>query len=239
MEGMKVTVTGSDGFLGRRIMGLLERAGAVTDGYDLPRSVLDPDVTAGMDADWCLHLAAHKYATTAEEIPASVAALNIAGTQNVCDAFGPRVVLVSTCKAADPMTVYGASKMIAERIVLNAGGRVIRLVNVLGSVGSVIPLWDAQDGPMAVTTCERMWMTPEEAVRSIVAPIGWPTGRYALDVGDPEPVAALARRVFPGRDIVMRAPRRGDRVRERLVAEYETASEWIDGVLRITHPADA
>jgi FlaA1/EpsC-like NDP-sugar epimerase len=238
LDGLAVLVTGDRGFVGRLVMDVVAEAGGVPIGFDLP----DGDVRHRMDrsgGEFCIHLAAHKYATTAEHSPESVADLNIRGTANVARTFGPRCVLASTCKAADPMTVYGASKLIAERIVLNHGGRVVRLVNVVGSSGSVVELWAAQpNGPLPVTDCMRMWMTPNEAARLLVASIAWPCGRYALDVPHPEPVSTLAKRLYPNRALSFIPLRRGDRRVERLVAESEQVTSWQRGVVRIKHPAD-
>jgi FlaA1/EpsC-like NDP-sugar epimerase len=244
--GVAAVVTGSAGFLGTRV---LRHLNAPEDGlgvaFDLPESVLDIAVLRRLcePGDWCLHLAADKYATSAEDRPGQVADLNVRGTQNVVDAFGPNVVLASTCKAADPMTVYGASKLIAERIVLNAGGRVVRLVNVLGSTGSVVEQWNRL--PLAkslpVTSCKRYWMTPDEASRLLVAATGWPSGRYTLAAplsGGPTAVMSVATRLFPGRRLRSIPLRRGDRPVERVVAEYESLEPFADGVLRIRHPFD-
>ena len=242
LAGQRIAVTGASGFIGARVVDTLTGLGAEPVGCEPPHaSVLDPDRLP--DADWCLHLAAHKYATTAEDRPAEVADLNIRGTANVVERYGPRVVFASTCKAADPMTVYGASKLIGERIVLNAAGRVVRFVNVLGSSGSVAEIWadTPDDEPLTVTPCERMWMTPAEAVHLMLAATAVPSGRYALTVGEPEPVAHMATRLHPDRATKVAAPRRGDRVRERLVAEAEIShgSVWAPGLLEIRHPADA
>jgi FlaA1/EpsC-like NDP-sugar epimerase len=242
LDGLPVVVTGGHGYLGRRVVDLLGRAGAAPLVFDAPHDVLDRDHLALLAADgaWCVHLAAHKHAPAGEELPATVADLNVRGTRNVADAFQDRVVLASTCKAADPMTVYGASKLIAERIVLNAGGRVVRLVNVLGSSGSVLALWDAlpEHEPLPVTDNLRMWMTAREATHLLVAALGYVRGRYAPAVPPPEPVALLAERAFPGRRIDWVPNRRGDRDRERLVGEYEVAFAFAPGVVRIVHPAD-
>lgn len=239
VEGAIVAVTGAGGFIGQRVTALLQEHGANVVPVELPScDVLDPDSLP--HADYCLHLAAHKYATTAEEVPASVAELNIRGTANVIERYGSGVVLASTCKAADPMTVYGASKLIAERIVLNAGGRVVRFVNVLGSVGSVAEIWaeTPDDEPLKVTPCYRMWMSEAEAARLLIAALDFIPGRYALDVPEAEAVWETMTRLHPVRAYKFVAPRRGDRIHERLVAEYEAITEHAPGVNRILHPAD-
>lgn len=233
---MKILLTGSDGFLGQRVRTVLENRGDQVVGCDVDDDILSREWARwaeGEHFDYCIHLAAHKYATSAEEIPEEVAELNITGTANVVDVAGCPVILASTCKAADPCTVYGASKLIAERIVLNAGGTVVRLVNVLGSVGSVVPIWDAMDGPLPVTDCKRMWITPERAVRLFVQALDMRPGRYApSDYGWATP-AELARDLHPGRATVRAPLRRGDRPVERLVGEYERSEPVGTGMVRI------
>jgi UDP-N-acetylglucosamine 4,6-dehydratase/5-epimerase len=232
-----VVVTGGCGFLGRQIVGALARAGVRVAVQDLPDGcVLDSPLP---DGDACIHLAAHKHAPLGEEIPAEVADLNVRGTARVVERYGGEVVLASTCKAADPMTVYGASKLIAERIVLNAGGRVVRLVNVVGSSGSVAEIWGQIPGdePLPVTDCMRMWITDDYAAGMLLAALSWPSGRYGPDV-QVHSVADLAEYLYPGRETREVPLRRGDREFERLVGEYETSESWRPGVVRILHPAD-
>jgi FlaA1/EpsC-like NDP-sugar epimerase len=243
LDGRRVVVTGGDGYLGRRCVALLRAAGADPVSFDHPLDVLDREAIedAAVPGAWCLHLAAHKHAPAGEDLPATVADLNVRGAQHVAETFGDRVVIASTCKAADPMTVYGASKLIAERIILNSGGRVARLVNVLGSSGSVLSLWDAlpDTAPLPVTDNLRMWMTSREAAHLLVAALAFPSGRYVPVVPQAEPVALLAERAYPGRRIEWVPARRGDRDRERLVAEYEVVFPFVPGVARVVHPADA
>lgn len=238
LTGASVLVTGSSGFLGQRVVSLLGDHGAVPIECDVDQPIDVLRLSTLPDADYCIHLAAHKYATTAEDAPAAVADLNIRGTANVIDRYGANVVLASTCKAADPMTVYGASKLIAERVALNARAKVVRFVNVIGSSGSVAQIWEDTEGPLTVTPCYRMWMTEDEAVRLMVAALGWESGRYCLDVPEPEPVVEMLRRLHPERAYRFDLPRRGDRLRERLVGEYEWTFPMANGVRRISHPAD-
>lgn len=239
---MTVLVTGSEGFLGRSCVERLSREGAVT-GYDLPDCVLDRDRLreASEGTDQCLHLAAHKHAPLGEEEPAEVAEVNILGTRNVVEVFGRRVVLASTCKAADPTTAYGASKLIAERIVLNAGGRVVRLVNIQGSSGSVSDIWrqipESEPLPVVIE-CYRMWMSPDEAVDLLTGALQWPTGRYAPTDRALIAMGVIARLAYPTRMLSIVPPRRGDRLDERLIAEYEWTVPWRAEAMRIRHPAD-
>lgn len=243
---MTVLVTGSDGYLGRLCRRQLCGQGDESVGYDLPFDILDRDAlklrAESVRGHACLHLAAHKHAAYGEECPAEVAEVNILGTRNVVELFGPNVVLASTCKAADPMTAYGASKLIAERIVLNAGGRVVRLVNVWGSTGSVAEIWEQIPDPEPIPVvegCERMWLTPATAASLLVGALRWPTGRYAPDMKRSMGMLELAATVYPTRTLSVLPLRRGDRPVERLLGEYEWSEEFRPGVQRICHPADA
>lgn len=245
LAGKAVVVTGSSGFIGTLVSSKLRELGAEVIPFDLDdnRSVLRLDdlVAVAADADFCLHLAADKHAPKGETIPAQIAHLNIQGTQNVVEAFGARVVFTSTCKAADAITCYGMSKGIGERIVLNGRGVVVRLVNVIGSSGSVLPIWAQIPPGQPIPVCEgteRMWMTPAESVELTLAASAWPTGRYALDIPAAEPVMEFARRAYPDRDLAVVPLRDGDRPTERLVGEYEDEYAWIPGITRIHHISD-
>jgi FlaA1/EpsC-like NDP-sugar epimerase len=239
---MRVLVTGGDGYLGRIVCKQLALRGDEPVVYDRPNSVLWPVTLAdhAQECDTVLHLAAHKHAPYGEEHPAEVAETNITGTRNVVDVFGSNVVLASTCKAADPMTCYGASKLIAERIVLNAGGRVVRLVNVWGSSGSVAETWAGlpKGAPIPVTNAVRMWITPMEAVRLLTDALAWPAGRYAPAAPRRATMYEMARETYPDRLVSRVALRRGDRRVERLTGEHEHAAPYVKGAVRILHPAD-
>jgi FlaA1/EpsC-like NDP-sugar epimerase len=245
---MRVLVTGSSGFLGVRVVKLLLDRGRQVVGFDHPQDVLDRGQLERLP--WCdaaVHLAAHKHAPYGEDHPAEVADLNVRGTDNVCKA-APRVVLASTCKAAAPVTCYGASKLIAERIVLNAGGTVVRLVNVLGSTGSVTDVWaqvPAED-PLPVTDCERMFIDPDRAATLLVDALDFPPGRYAPRVDGTCTVSDLAGELYPGRATVPVPLRNGDRPVERLTNDFERTTVLDDRVVqiadcweRVTHPVAA
>ena len=229
---MRVLVTGSNGFIGQRVMALLDHHGHEAVGADLDHSVLSPGFAS--DADAAIHLAAHKHAGHGEEHPAEVAELNITGTANVVRAV-PKVILASTCKAAAPVTAYGASKLIAERVVLNAGGSVVRLVNVLGSTGSVLEIWERlpKDQPLPVTETVRMFITPERAAEMLVQALGLEPGRYGPDRPETLTLTELANRLYPGRKTRRMSLRRGDRPVERLLNDLEVGVPVGDGLVRI------
>jgi FlaA1/EpsC-like NDP-sugar epimerase len=155
------------------------------------------------------HAAAHKHVPLMEGVPEEAAKTNVAGCLNVArmaEAVGAeRFVLVSTDKAVNPSSVMGATKAVAELIVRHLGRRskvaftAVRFGNVLGSAGSVVPLFKAQiarGGPVTVTDpeCRRYLMTIREAVGLVfLAGLGRHGDLCILEMGEPIRILDLAR----------------------------------------------
>jgi len=187
-------------------------------------------IDVGYTPDVVYHLAADKHAPDGEAHPYSTQHVNIEGTRNAL-ALGCKVILASTCKAAVPETVYGASKMIAERMVLNAWGVVGRLYNVMESNRNVFQLWDAQYAEtqrIQVTRCERYFVTLDDATRFLSELLNVESGRYAPDPGPVHKMEFVARKwcidrgYNPDTTIEHVSARRGDRIREPLCGHHET-----------------
>lgn len=233
-------VTGAAGSIGKALMEQL--AGAV--GTDLDVDVTDSEQVASFlwsqdfPIDVVFHCAGAKHAPQGELDPYAVAHTNIIGTKNIIDTGIP-VVLASTCKAADPETAYGASKLIAERMVLNAGGWVARFFNVPDTSGNVFQIWSEtpEDEPLLVTPCRRYFITLNQAVDLIVRLPSLPSGRYTVNPGEPVWIEDYARRLYPERKIHHMPPRRGDRLIEPLHAINELVEPY-EGLLKITSRHD-
>lgn len=232
-------VTGAQGSIGRALMKLLPDAvGIDIWDWDIRYPWSGPDY---FKPNVVFHLAAAKDAPEGEVDPNRVLQVNATGTANVLRRWpGARVILASTCKACVPETVYGASKLIAERLVLNAGGSVARFHNVVETHGNVFEKWAAlEDRPLPVTDCSRYFIHVDQATDLLVSILGLAPGRYLIDPGSIERMVDIANRFYPGREVVHIPRRRGDRAVEPLVAPHEILLPTdIERVLKVVSPHD-
>lgn len=215
------------------------------------------------------HAAALKHVPVAEAAPTEAALTNVIGTRNVAQAAreaGVRaMVMISTDKAVNPASVLGATKRLAEaccQALDLAGGHTrlitVRFGNVLGSTGSVVPLFQAQlaaGGPLTVTdpAVTRYFMTVAEAVELVLEASALGAGAaatsaadpgrgkvFVLDMGRPVKILDLARQIIrlsgrrPDKDvkIVFTGLRPGEKLHEELSHEGEgLAPTTMPGVL--------
>lgn len=196
------------------------------------------------------HAAAFKQVPLLEDQPLAAITNNIFGTQALVDCasrHGARVVLLSTDKAVEPASIMGATKRLAEQMVLGTGGLVVRLGNVLASRDSVAEVFAEQimhGGPITVTdpAARRYFLTLEEAVDSLLA-TAFAANRPALfvpDLREPHFIVDLARflaaELAPDRKtkVAFSHLRPGDKETERLWSPRETAEPAaIPGFLRV------
>lgn len=196
--------------------------GSVEDGR------LCRHVIAANGIDVILHAAAYKHVPLVERNPLMGLANNVFGTKTLADAAREmgvkRFLLVSTDKAVRPANVMGASKRLAEMVVQDLASRptetlfsMVRFGNVLGSSGSVIPLFEEQianGGPITLTHRDvtRYFMTIPEAARLVLISGALTRGGdvFVLDMGKPVPISHLARRMIESAGYSVREPSNPD-----------------------------
>jgi FlaA1/EpsC-like NDP-sugar epimerase len=215
-----------------------------------------------LKADFIFHTAAHKHVPMMEKNPVAAVSNNVFGTKNLIDgaeaAGTKRFVLISTDKAVEPSCVYGASKKLAEMLVLEKKERgcdymVVRFGNVLGARGTIVPLFKEQiisGGPITITHPDmtRFYMTIPEAVSLILktAGDGLEGGLYMLDMGTPLRIEDMARQMirFYGYSedkigIKYIGLREGEKLEEQLwdKSTEELSPSGEDRVFRVTQKA--
>jgi len=206
--------------------------------------------------DVVIHAAAYKHLPLLETFPLQAVENNVIGTRNVLQAAihhkASKFILISTDKSVLPSSIMGCTKRLAELLTLNPfhgiiipteGHRshrcptVVRLGNVLGSSGSVLPLFEAQiaaGGPITVThpDATRFFMSISEAANLILtaAVIGTGHETFVLDMGEPVNIAAMAHslakiRNRPFIEITFTGMRPGEKLTEQLYTGNTTPTD--------------
>jgi len=201
-----------------------------------------------LKCDVVFHVAAYKHVPLMEENPVAAIENNVFGTKNLLDAClrcnVKRFVLISTDKAVMPISIYGFSKMLNEKMVISyakkasneAAYMFVRFGNVLGSRGSIFPLFVSQikkGGPVTITDkkMSRYFMTIPEACSLVLQTggVGSNGESYLLDMGEPVNIYETAKQLIsymgyvPEKDIPIEiiGVRKGERLEEFLYSKHE------------------
>ena len=220
--------------------GVGEKATIVPVVGDLQDSDFVRFIMNRLKADVVFHCAAYKHVPMVESNPVAAISNNVFGTKNLVEAAAAcgvsRFVFISTDKAVDPISIYGTSKLIAEHLVLSSNGgstafMVVRFGNVLGSRGSIVPLFRKQilkGGPVTVTHpgASRFFMTIPEAASLVLKTGGVGSGNslYILDMEEPIRIRDVAEQMIrfygytPDQEVPIRyiGLRPGEKVHEKL-----------------------
>lgn len=197
--------------------------------------------------DWIVHAAALKQAPLGETEAQEFIKTNIQGSLNVIEAGrnAEKCLLISSDKAVEPINLYGATKMVAEKAFLQAdalrdsplstfGARFActRYGNVAGTSGSIIPLFQAlrDDEPTPITdpAATRFWISLSEANRFVLETMRLSDDRFGGKIHTPKlksvSVAAVAEAIRPGKPFKVIGLRPGDKLHEKLDADYSSGN---------------
>ena len=229
--------------------------GSVRDGLRMQ------DIMRTYRPDIVYHAAAHKHVPLMEDSPNEAIKNNAIGTFETAKAAAQngvkRFVLISTDKAVNPTNIMGASKRLCEMVIQSLNETTdtefvaVRFGNVLGSNGSVVPLFEEQirnGGPVTVTHPEitRFFMTIPEAVSLVLQAGAFAKGGeiFVLDMGEPVKIDDLARNMIylaghvPDVDIKITYTglRPGEKLYEELLMEEEGLEKTKNDLIYIGHP---
>ncbi len=213
--------------------------------------------------DMVFHAAAHKHVPLMESSPSEAIKNNVFGTYNVAlcaQKYGAeRFIMISTDKAVNPTNIMGASKRMCEMIIQTFAKTgdtkfvAVRFGNVLGSNGSVIPLFKRQikdGGPVTVTHPEitRFFMTIPEAAQLVLQAAAYAQGGeiFVLDMGEPVKIYDLARKLIslsgykPDTDIKIEFTglRPGEKLYEELLMDEEGLNKTAHSKIFVGQPID-
>ena len=200
--------------------------------------------------DYVVHAAALKQVPALEYNPTEAVKTNVVGADNIVDAAidarVKKVIALSTDKAVNPINLYGATKLVAEKIFIAAnayaGGRVkfsvVRYGNVVGSRGSVIPLFlnlkeqGIQEIPITDTKMTRFWITLEQSVNLVLKALEESEGGEVFVPKIPSMrIIDVAKAINPSCRFKTIGIRAGEKIHETLISEDEVrATKIFDGI---------
>jgi FlaA1/EpsC-like NDP-sugar epimerase len=251
----RVLITGANGSIGSR---LIERFRTMNVDFlatdiegqhtylDITNSNNVKEILSDYNPDIIINIAGAKHAPEGEHETWKTLSINTIGTKNLIDQSSPgtKIILTSTCKSCNPETVYGASKLIAERMVLNNGGSIARFFNVVETQGNVFEIWDNVDvnDPIKVAAvCKRLFISLDEATGLLVYILSTDEkGRYIVNSPILRKMTDIANALYSDREQIIIQPRRGDRVEEKFLSTNENIEKYVynESIIKIKNAHD-
>lgn len=176
-----------------------------------------------------INLAGAKHAPLGEKEIIKTININTIGVKNLLDACSKdcKFILASTCKANNPEIVYGATKLISEKLCMQNNGSVVRFFNVIETSGNVFEIWNntPKEKPInVVEKCQRHFISLQEGVGLILFSIVEKSGRYIINSEKKINIKNIADKIYPDREKNIIEPRLGD----RLIELEKSSSEFFD-----------
>lgn len=254
LKDKKILITGANGSIGTALCALLKSINAKFLSTDIEGEHEYLDVTNFNDVlcwmnkykpDYVVNLAGLKYAPRGEHETWKSLSVNTIGTKYILDCADEKckVILTSTCKSCNPEIVYGATKLIAERMVLNKKGSVARFYNVVETQGNVFEIWDkvSEEQPLKVAEeCNRYFISISEAIGLILFAIDNESGRYCVNLKSMRNMKDIVDALYPNRKKEKVNRRRGDRLDERFMSTAEQIEKIVcdESVCKIANVHD-
>jgi FlaA1/EpsC-like NDP-sugar epimerase len=241
LVGKKILITGANGSIGTVLCKRLDQLGISYLATDIEGNLEYLDITDfhqvfsivnKYQPDFIVNIAGAKHAPDGEHETWKTLSINTIGTKNLidCAPMECSIILTSTCKSCNPEIVYGSSKLIAERMIMNSGGSVARFFNVVESSGNVFEIWDQvpESLPIKVApTCERHFISVGEATGLILYAMNENKNkRYIVNSGHLRLMKDVAEDLYPQREKIIIEPRRGDRLTERFMSTSESIKKY-------------
>ena len=241
LVGKKILITGANGSIGTVLCKRLDQLGISYLATDIEGNLEYLDITDfhqvfsivnKYQPDFIVNIAGAKHAPDGEHETWKTLSINTIGTKNLidCTPMECSIILTSTCKSCNPEIVYGSSKLIAERMIMNSGGSVARFFNVVESSGNVFEIWDQvpESLPIKVApTCERHFISVGEATGLILYAMNENKNkRYIVNSGHLRLMKDVAEDLYPQREKIIIEPRRGDRLTERFMSTSESIKKY-------------
>jgi len=178
------------------------------------------------------HAAAYKHLSRYEKEHAEELILtNVVGTMNIvklCERYKAKLVFISTDKAVNPTSLMGTTKLLGEIIVKRSGGVVVRFGNVMGSRGTVLPIWQKQvdaGKPITITDPEmkRYFMSIPEACKLVIkaGKTGKKGNTLILDMGEQRYITDIAQEIFGNYPCKIIGAKEGEKLQEELMTLEE------------------